>query len=144
MGGRPRPIPALPADRRPGCVRGARCARRAGQGGRPRGWRGGGQAGAPFPGDAVSESVPPLPCSIDELRTLFLFEKLTEDQLGWLCREGRVERIGPGLVFGEGEPADCFYVLLDGEVVLSRRVGADDVEITRTSDRGVYAGAMQV
>jgi hypothetical protein len=92
----------------------------------------------------VSEPVPPLPCSIDELRTLFLFEKLTEDQLGWLCREGRVEHVGPGLVFGEGEPADCFYVLLDGEVVLSRRVGADDVEITRTSDRGVYAGAMQV
>jgi signal transduction histidine kinase len=92
----------------------------------------------------VSESVPPLPCSIDELRTLFLFEKLTEDQLGWLCREGRVEHIGPGLVFGEGEPADCFYVLFDGEVVLSRRVGADDVEITRTSDPGVYAGAMQV
>ena len=56
----------------------------------------------------MSESVPPLPCSIDELRTLFLFEKLTEDQLGWLCREGRIEHIGPGLVFGEGEPADCF------------------------------------
>ena len=29
-----------------------------------------------------------LPCSIDELRTLFLFEKLSEDQLTWLCREG--------------------------------------------------------
>ena len=32
-------------------------------------------------------------------------------------------------------------MLLDGTVVLSRRVGADDVEVTRTSTRGVYAGA---
>jgi signal transduction histidine kinase len=86
----------------------------------------------------------PLRCDIDELRTLFLFEKLTEDQLGWLCREGRVEHVDPGPVFHEGDPATCFYVLLGGEVVLSRRVGADDVEINRTSERGVYAGATQV
>jgi hypothetical protein len=36
-------------------------------------------------------------------------------------------------VFGEGEPARFFYVLLDGEVALYRRVGAEDVEINRTS-----------
>jgi signal transduction histidine kinase len=86
----------------------------------------------------------PLSCSVDELRTLFLFEKLDDGQLAWLCREGQVVHRDPGPVFGEGEPADCFYVLLDGEVVLSRRVGADDVEINRTSERGVYAGATQV
>jgi signal transduction histidine kinase len=85
----------------------------------------------------------PLPCSVDELRTLFLFEKLTEDQLTWLCAKGRVENFDVGQVYVEGEPATCFYVLLEGSVVLSRRVGADDVEVTRTSDRGVYAGAFQ-
>ncbi len=26
-----------------------------------------------------------LSCSTEELRTLFLFEKLSEDQLQWLC-----------------------------------------------------------
>ncbi len=92
----------------------------------------------------MSAPTYPLPCDIDELRTLFLFEKLTEDQLEWLCRQGQVEHVNPGPVFHEGDPATCFYVLLDGEVVLSRRVGADDVEINRTSDRGVYAGATQV
>ena len=92
----------------------------------------------------MSAPTYPLPCDIDELRTLFLFEKLTEDQLEWLCRQGQVEHVDPGPVFHEGDPATCFYVLLDGEVVLSRRVGADDVEINRTSDRGVYAGATQV
>ena len=82
-----------------------------------------------------------LPCSIDELRTLFLFEKLTEDQLTWLCRKGYVESVPPGVVYAEGDPATHFYVLLDGEVVLSRRVGGDDVEVTRTDGRGAYGGA---
>jgi signal transduction histidine kinase len=91
----------------------------------------------------MTEQESPLTCSEAELRTLFLFEKLSDDQLAWLCREGHVERIEPGPVYREGDPASCFYVLLDGTIVLSRRVGADDVEVTRTSSRGVYAGAFQ-
>ena len=82
-----------------------------------------------------------LTCSVDELRTLFLFEKLTDDQLQWLCERGHVELIEPGLVYAEGTPATCFYVLLEGTVVLLRRVGADDIEVGRTSSRGVYSGA---
>jgi signal transduction histidine kinase len=89
----------------------------------------------------VSQPGQPKLCSPEELRTLFLFEKLTPDQLAWLCREGHTELIQPGTVYAEGAPADCFYLLLEGTVVLSRRVGADDVEVVRTSDRGVYAGA---
>ncbi len=80
-------------------------------------------------------------CNPDELRTLFLFEKLNDDQLAWLCERGRVETFPAGQVFVEGEPATCIYILLDGTLVLSRRVGADDVEVARTSQRGVYAGA---
>ncbi|MEU5341365.1 ATP-binding protein [Streptomyces sp. NPDC020766] len=85
----------------------------------------------------------PMPCDITELSTLFLFEKLDPEQLGRLCSEGRVERFEPGYVYEEGEPATCFFVLLEGTLVMSRRVGGDDVEISRTSQRGVYAGAMQ-
>jgi CRP-like cAMP-binding protein len=85
----------------------------------------------------------PVPCSPREIGSLFLFEKLSPEQLGRLCAEGRVERFEPGPVYTEGEPATCFYVMIEGTVVLSRRVGADDVEVTRTSQRGVYAGAMQ-
>jgi signal transduction histidine kinase len=81
------------------------------------------------------------PCDIDELRTLFLFEKLSDEQLDWLCRNGHVERFEPGWVYREGDEATCFYVLLDGEVALSRRVGDEDVETNRTSQVGVYAGA---
>jgi signal transduction histidine kinase len=82
-------------------------------------------------------------CSAHELRALFLFEKLSDAQLDWLCQRGRVEVIPAGPVYTEGDPAANFYVLLDGTVVLSRRVGADDIEVARTSQRGVYAGAWQ-
>jgi signal transduction histidine kinase len=82
-----------------------------------------------------------LSCSVEELRTLFLFEKLSDDQLQWLCERGHVELMEPGTVYAEGAPATCFYVLLEGTVVLSRRVGADDIEVGRTSMRGAYSGA---
>ncbi|MEV7689880.1 ATP-binding protein [Streptomyces bungoensis] len=84
-----------------------------------------------------------VPCSPKEVGSLFLFEKLTPEQLGRLCGAGRVELFQPGPVYTEGEPATCFYVMIEGTVVLSRRVGGDDVEVSRTSQRGVYAGAMQ-
>ncbi len=80
---------------------------------------------------------------MDELRSLFLFEKLTDDQLTWLCERGAVEHWEPGMVFREGDPATCFFVLLDGEIALLRRVGSDDIETTRTTQRGVYSGAWQ-
>jgi len=81
------------------------------------------------------------PCDPHELRTLFLFEKLSDDQLERLCVEGHVEVIEPGPVFTEGAPASNLYVLIEGTVVLQRKVGGDDVEISRTSQRGVYGGA---
>jgi signal transduction histidine kinase len=84
---------------------------------------------------------PAAMCSPDELRTLFLFEKLTDDQLAWLCRQGHVEQAEPGLLYAEGQPAQKLYVLLQGTLVMSRRVGADDIETGRTSSVGVYAGA---
>jgi signal transduction histidine kinase len=83
------------------------------------------------------------PCSADELRALFLFEKLTDEQLDWLCQRGRVESFPAGPVYAEGDPAACFFVLLEGTVVLSRRVGSDDVEVCRTSQPGTHAGAWQ-
>ncbi|MGW9070136.1 ATP-binding protein [Streptomyces yangpuensis] len=82
-------------------------------------------------------------CDPQEIASLFLFEKLTPQQLGQLCAEGRVERFDAGPVYTEGDPASCFYVMIEGTVVLSRRVGGDDIEVSRTSQRGVYAGAMQ-
>ncbi len=80
-------------------------------------------------------------CLPDELRTLFLFEKLTDAQLQILCDNGHIQTFEPGPVVVEGEPATCFYVLIDGELVMSKRSGGIDIETNRTSQRGVYCGA---
>jgi signal transduction histidine kinase len=80
-------------------------------------------------------------CNPSELRSLFLFEKLDEDQLERLCQEGHVEVFDPGPVYTEGDPARNLYVLIEGTVVMSRQVGGDDMEVSRTSQRGVYGGA---
>lgn len=94
--------------------------------------------------DAVlTAAVDRLECTPDLLRTLFLFEKLTEEQRTWVCEHGRLERFEVGPVFTEGDPATSFYLLVDGEIVVSRRVGPDDVETNRSSQRGVYMGATQ-
>ncbi|MFD0783935.1 ATP-binding protein [Micromonospora azadirachtae] len=80
----------------------------------------------------------------EELRTLFLFEALDDEQLAWLAEHGRREqRAGGTVVFDEGEAATCFFVLLSGTVTLSRRVGEDELELSRSSQRGVYGGATQ-
>ncbi len=91
----------------------------------------------------MSVNTDPIPCDIDELRTLFLFEKLNDEQLDWLCRHGHTIHAEPGQVYAEGEPATCFYVLLSGTLVMSKLIGGDDVEVTRSSQVGAYTGAWQ-
>ncbi|MBC6461507.1 ATP-binding protein [Actinomadura sp. HBU206391] len=80
----------------------------------------------------------------EELHTLFLFESLDGDQLERLAEQGRVEnRLAGDLVYAEGDPATCFYVVLSGTVAISRRVHGEEVETSRTEQRGVYGGATQ-
>src|SRR5919107_1509276 len=80
-------------------------------------------------------------CTPDLLRTLFLFGSLSEDRLEYLCQRGEIIVVDPGWLYRQGEDAQCFYVLLDGSLVMSRRVGDDEVEANRTSYRGSYVGA---
>jgi signal transduction histidine kinase len=84
-----------------------------------------------------------MPCQPDELRTLFLFEALTDEQLATLCANGHIEQYQPGPICLEGEPATCFYVLIDGELAMTKLSGGQDIETNRTSHRGVYCGAWQ-
>ncbi|PVZ10037.1 ATP-binding protein [Actinomycetospora cinnamomea] len=80
----------------------------------------------------------------DELRGLFLFESLSDDQLDWLAGHGDVVAFSAGEdVCREGDPARCFWVLLTGELAMIQRIRGDEVETTRTSQRGAYGGSMQ-
>ena len=89
--------------------------------------------------ETTKRRIPP-----EELRGLFLFEHLDDEQLSWVCEHSDVVDVpaGEDLVV-EGNPAECFYVLLRGALVMSRQVGAEQVEINRTDYRGSYVGAVQ-
>jgi signal transduction histidine kinase len=82
--------------------------------------------------------------SPEELRELFLFENLTPEQLDWVSANADVvDRRAGSDVSVEGEPAECFFVLLEGTLSMVRTVGGAEVETVRSSGRGVYSGAVQ-
>ncbi|MGI3781302.1 MAG: cyclic nucleotide-binding domain-containing protein, partial [Janthinobacterium lividum] len=91
----------------------------------------------PMGGDGGESRLRP-----DELAQLFLFEELDPGQLDWLSGNGYVETRAEGeAVYSEGDPATCFFVLLEGRIAMRRWVEGSNVEVNRTDQRGVYAGA---
>jgi signal transduction histidine kinase len=89
----------------------------------------------------VTESQPER-LSPDELRELFLFESLHDDQLAWLAKSGRIVEYPAGaIIASEGAPASCFLVLLSGMLSMSRRVQGGEIELFRTEQCGSYTGA---
>ncbi|MDX6206865.1 MAG: hypothetical protein QOE76_3846 [Frankiales bacterium] len=79
---------------------------------------------------------------VDELRTLFLFEALSDEQLAFISEHSERRTFDAGAwVFREGEPAEYFIVLLKGSLRLMRRAGREDVVLVETDYRGSYAGA---
>jgi signal transduction histidine kinase len=78
----------------------------------------------------------------DDLRQLFLFEKLTDDQLAWLAERGEITGYEAGAtIYRAGEPATCLFVLLEGTLSMLMRAGGTEIEVNRTDQRGAYAGA---
>jgi signal transduction histidine kinase len=81
---------------------------------------------------------------VAELRSLFLFEALTDEQLIWLDERGERRTYPDGaVVCREGEPATHLFMLLDGALRLLRRSGGEDVVVNETDHRGSYAGAVR-
>ena len=76
------------------------------------------------------------------LRELFLFERLSDDQLAWLAERGEVAAFEAGTtIYRVGEPATYLYVLLEGTLSLVMRAPGGEIEVNRTDHRGTYAGA---
>jgi signal transduction histidine kinase len=79
---------------------------------------------------------------LDELRTLFLFESLRDEDLQWIADHAEVRVFdGDAVVFAQGEPSDALYVLLDGGLRLTKHADGEDVLINETTHRGAYSGA---
>ncbi len=81
---------------------------------------------------------------VADLRSLDLFEGLSDGQLGELVEAGTEVHIEPGAeLFHEGEHADFWWVLVDGAIDLSRHVGREEVVVGRMDAPGRWAGGFR-
>src|SRR4051794_25801635 len=81
---------------------------------------------------------------VAELRPLAIFNGLADAQLAQLIEGSGECPIEPGVeLFHEGAPADVWWVLLDGVIALSRRVGREDVVVARMDEPGRWAGGFR-
>ncbi len=81
---------------------------------------------------------------VDDLRSLSIFDGLTNDQLADLITGGTEVRIEPGVdLFREGEYADFWWVLIEGAIDLIRHVGREDSVVARMDVPGRWAGGFR-
>jgi signal transduction histidine kinase len=82
--------------------------------------------------------------NVDDLRGISLFAGLTDAQLGELIDGGDEVRIEPGVdLFHEGEPADFWWVLIDGAIALHRQIGREDTVMGKIDVPGRWAGGFR-
>jgi signal transduction histidine kinase len=81
---------------------------------------------------------------LDDLRPLGLFDRMPDDQLGALLAAGEEVRVGPGdEPFREGEPADFWWVLVEGRLDLVRHVGSEETVLGAMDAPGRWAGGFR-
>jgi signal transduction histidine kinase len=79
-----------------------------------------------------------------DLRSLRIFDGVTDDQLAELVAAGAEVHIEPGVdLFREGEHADFWWLLVDGAVDLVRHVGGEDTVVGRMDVPGRWAGGFR-
>jgi len=77
---------------------------------------------------------------LDALRSCSLFAQLTTEQLQWLSKCSCELWLVPGEYIAiEGEPIDNFYVLIEGEIELTKKVGNAERHLM-TIGSGTYTG----
>ena len=81
----------------------------------------------------------------DELRGLYIFAGLSDDQLDQLSEHSAVVGFRPGdILFQQGEPADFWWVLLEGRIELVRRVSQREASVALVLARpGEWAGGFR-
>jgi signal transduction histidine kinase len=82
-----------------------------------------------------------------ELRDLIsinLFDDLTDDELGWLLANTQEQMLAKGELFiREGDLADRFYIVLDGELQIVRSIDGKET-VMGTTPRGIMGGELSI
>ncbi|QWZ07883.1 cyclic nucleotide-binding domain-containing protein [Nocardioides panacis] len=81
---------------------------------------------------------------VADLRPLPLFDGLDDDRLAELLAGGAEVGVAPGAVlFREGEPADSWWVLVDGALELVKVIGREETVVARMDVPGRWAGGFR-
>ncbi|QYO64782.1 Crp/Fnr family transcriptional regulator [Leptolyngbya sp. 7M] len=81
----------------------------------------------------IKIATQPLPrdLTVERLRQVPIFAKLPEERLNWLLQQGSEVWLEPGQLHrAQGDPADHVFVLLEGEVGITKHEGNQDVLLT--------------
>ncbi len=77
---------------------------------------------------------------MDELYRFPLFEGLPAAEVQWVVEHGYEVQLQPGdCFFREGEPAEQFYVMLEGEIQVTRTVNGSEI-VLGTTPPGIIGG----
>ena len=82
---------------------------------------------------------------IEDLRPIFLFDALSDEQLAELVAAGEEVSFDEGAVlFHEGDPATSWWVLMEGRIDAVRHAGRDEAFVMMSMDRpGQWAGGFR-
>jgi len=73
---------------------------------------------------------------VEDLRSISLFDGLSDDQLAELLAAGTEISIEPGIaLWHEGEHADYWWVLVNGAIELARHIGREDTVVGKMTCR---------
>jgi signal transduction histidine kinase len=82
--------------------------------------------------------------SLDELRSIYLFAGLGDEKLERLIAVGEEVHFEDGqLLFREADPADAWWMLLEGRIELTRRSGRERSVIGAMDRPGIWAGGFR-
>lgn len=78
--------------------------------------------------------------NIDPLRAVPLFAALSDAQLDWIMAHSQERTIAPGeAIFTEGQPASHFYVVLEGNLQITKRIDGQET-VLATRGAGGFTG----
>ena len=83
--------------------------------------------------------------ALDCLRSVPLFQNLSDDKLAWISEHADEVRLTAGTTIArQGDPPDGFYVVMEGETEWTRGVGREDVFVVTLGEGSIFAELIMV
>lgn len=101
--------------------------------------------GAPAPPQEYDQKDPAMEfyVGIDAKRDLFREQKLSTMEINFLASLSKEKHLAPGeVLFHEGEDGDQMYVVLEGQIMISKEITGAGEEALAFLERGDYLGEM--